>query len=188
MRNHYTYGDYLTWPDEFRVELIDGECCVREPPAPSRIHQEIVGGLYVQVSAALEGKPAYVYFGPFDVRLPKSDETDKKAGTVVQPDLFVVCDEHKLDDRGVRGAPDWVVEVLSPSNLRHDKVVKLAVYERAGVREYWLVHPGKRKLTIYQLEDGCYGPANVLDLKGRVPITAVPGLSIDWDRLLLRLT
>ncbi len=188
MQNHYTYGDYLTWPDEFRVELIDGECCVREPPAPSRVHQEIVGGLYLQVSAAFEGKSAHVYFGPFDVRLPKPDETDRKAGTVVQPDLLVVCDERKIDDRGVRGAPDWVVEVLSPSNHRHDKVVKFAAYERAGVREFWLVDPNDRELTICLLEEGRYGPPQVMPLKGRVSITAVPGLSIDWDRLLLRLT
>ncbi len=188
MQNHYTYGDYLTWPDGFRVELIDGTCCVREPPAPSRVHQEIVAGLHLQVGAALEGKASQVYFAPFDVRLPKSAEADRKVDTVVQPDLLVVCDARKVDLRGMRGAPDWVVEVLSSSNRRHDRVVKLAVYERAGVREYWIVDPIGRKLTIYLLEDGGYGPPTVLALKGQVPITAVPGLSIDWDRLLLRLT
>jgi Uma2 family endonuclease len=188
MQKYYTYGDYLTWPDKLRVELIDGDCCVREPPAPSRVHQQIIGGLYHQVFTALEGKSPEVYFGPFDVRLPKSDEADEDVTTVVQPDLLVVCDPRKLDVRGMRGAPDWVVEVLSPSNPAHDKVVKFGVYERAGVQEFWLVDPKRREFTIYLLDEGRYGAPAVFPLKGKVPTTAVPGLSIDWDRLLLRLT
>ena len=106
MQNHYTYGDYLTWPDEFRVELIDGECCIREPPAPFGRHQEVVAGLHLQVGLALEGTSSHVYFAPFDVRLPKSTEADREVDTVVQPDLLVVSDRRKLDARGMRGAPD----------------------------------------------------------------------------------
>jgi Uma2 family endonuclease len=183
----HTYGEYLTWSDDHRAELIDGIAYIKEPPAPSRLHQELVGKLYYQVCTALEGKPCHVYIAPFDVRLPTSDEADEKIDTVVQPDVLIVCDRHKLDQRGMRGAPDWLAEVLSPSTATHDQVIKLPVYERAGVPEVWLIHPTDRTLTIYRLEDGRYGRPTILELKGQTPLTAVPGVSIDWDRLLLQL-
>lgn len=180
----HTYGDYLTWSDDHRQELIDGIAYIREPPAPLRLHQELVGELYHQVRTALEGKLCRVYVAPFDVRLPKSDETDDQIDTVVQPDVLIVCDSHKLDRRGMRGAPDWLAEVLSPGTASHDQIIKLPVYERAGVREVWLIHPTDRTLTIYRLEDGRYGRPTMLELKGQTSLTAVPGVSIDWDRLL----
>jgi Uma2 family endonuclease len=183
----HTYGDYLTWSDDQREELIDGIADIREPPAPSRPHQELVGGLHYQIFTALEGKSCRVYIAPFDVRLPKSDETDDQIDTVVQPDVLIVCDRHKLDQRGMRGAPDWLAEVLSPSTASHDQIIKLPVYERAGVPEVWLIHPTDRTLTIYRLEDGRYGRPTILELKGQTPLTAVPGVSIDWDRLLAQL-
>jgi Uma2 family endonuclease len=184
---HHTYGEYLTWSDDNREELIDGVAYVREPPAPSRPHQELVGELYYEVRGALEGKRCRVYVAPFDVRLPKSDEPDEKIDTVVQPDVLIVCDRHKLDQRGMRGAPDWLAEVLSPSTASHDQIIKVPVYERAGVREVWLIHPTDRILTIYRLEGGRYGRPTILELKGQTPLTAVPGVSIDWDRLLSQL-
>jgi Uma2 family endonuclease len=121
---------------------------------------------------------------PFDVRLPKASEEDDKVDTVVQPDVFIVCDREKVDGRGVRGAPDWIAEILSPSTARHDRVRKLPVYERAGVREVWLVHPVERTLAMYQIGAGGYGGATVLGLKGLTPITAVPGVTVDWDEVL----
>jgi Uma2 family endonuclease len=184
---HHTYGEYLTWSDDNREELIDGVAYVREPPAPSRPHQDLVGGLYYEVRGALEGKPCHAYIAPFDVRLPKSDEPDEKIDTVVQPDVLIVCDRHKLDQRGMRGAPDWLAEVLSPSTASHDQIIKVPVYERAGVREVWLIHPTDRILTIYRLEGGRYGRPTILELKGQTPLTAVPGVSVDWDRLLSQL-
>jgi len=147
---HHTYADYLTWPERGRYELISGVAYAREPPAPSRLHQEVVGELYYQIRLALEGKPCRVYIAPFDIRLPESGEADEQIATVVQPDILVVHDLHKLDDRGMRGPPDWIAEVLSPGTASHDQVVKLPVYERAGVLEVWLVHPTARKLTIYR--------------------------------------
>src|SRR5262249_7673627 len=99
---HHTYGEYVTRSDDHREELIDGSASIREPPAPLRSHQELVGELYHQVRAAVEGRPCRVYIAPFDVRLPRSDETDEKIDTVVQPDILVVCDHHKLDRRGMR--------------------------------------------------------------------------------------
>jgi Uma2 family endonuclease len=180
---HHTYGDYLKWSDDRREELIDGIAYIREPPAPAPAHQELVGELYHQIRGALEGKLCRVYIAPFDVRLPKSNETDEKIDTVVQPDVFIVCDRHKLDQRGMRGAPDWLAEVLSPSTASHDQIIKLPVYERAGVPEVWLIHPTDRTLTIYRLEDGRYGRPTILELKGQTPLIAVPGVCIDWDRL-----
>jgi Uma2 family endonuclease len=180
---HHTYGEYLTWPDDERTELIDGTAYVREPPAPSRSHQELVGELYYQVRLALEGKSFHAYVAPFDVRLPKDGEADELIDTVVQPDVLIVRDLAKLDDRGMRGAPDWIAEVLSPSTANHDQTVKLRAYERAGVLEVWFVHPGDRTLTAYRLEDGRYGRPTVLELRGRTSISAVPGVGIDWDRL-----
>jgi Uma2 family endonuclease len=181
---HHTYADYLTWPDDQRNELINGVAYVREPPAPSRLHQEFVGELYRQVANALQGTSSRAYVAPFDVRLPKAGEADEQIDTVVQPDVLIVCDRRKLDERGMRGAPDWVAEVLSPSTASHDEVVKLPAYERAGVPEVWLIHPTDRTLSIYRFEGGRYGPARIQELRGTTPIAAVPGVSIDWDRLL----
>ena len=186
-KQHHTYGDYLTWPDHPRQELIDGVAYVREPPAPSPCHQEMVGELFGQLWVALKGRPCRVYVAPFDVRLPKSDEANELIDTVVQPDVFIVCDRQKLDERGMRGAPDWVVEVLSPSTARYDQKIKVPVYERSGVPELWLIHPTNRTLTIYRLEDGRYGPPTTLELSGQTDLTAVPGVRIDWDRLLSQL-
>lgn len=180
---HHTYADYLTWPDTQREELIDGIAYVREPPAPSRSHQELVGELYHQIRLALKGKRCRPYVSPFDVRLPKAGEADDEIDTVVQPDVLVVCDLKKLDMRGMRGAPDWLAEILSPTTASHDQIVKLPVYERAGVLEVWLIHPTDRTLTIYRLESGRYGRPIVQQLKGRTVMSAIPGVSIDWDRL-----
>jgi len=184
---YHTYADYLTWPEGQNGELIDGTGYVREPPGPSWSHQGIVVELCVQLGAALKGKPWRVVVAPLDVRLPKSNEADDLIDTVVQPDVFIVCDLEKVDERGVRGAPDWVAEVLSPSTVRHDTVRKLAVYERAGVRELWFIHPIKRTLTLYRLEAGRYGPQTILKLEGRTRLTAVPDVTIDWDAVLDRI-
>lgn len=186
-KQHHTYGDYLTWSDDCRHELIDGIAYVKEPPAPLRSHQEIVRGLLLQVSGALEGQPCSVYVAPFDVRLPKSNETNDQIDTVVQPDVLIVRDRQKLDERGMRGAPDWIAEVLSPSTARYDQTTKVSAYERAGVPELWLIHPADRTLTIYLLGDGGYGRPTLQELSGRTQLTAVPGVSIDWDRLLSQL-
>ncbi len=180
---HHTYAEYLTWSEGIRAELIDGTAYVREPPAPSRFHQELVGELYLQIRLALEGNSCRVYIAPFDVRLPKRREADEQIDTVVQPDVLIVCDVRKLDERGMRGCPDWVAEVLSPTTGGYDQTVKLPVYERAGVAEVWLVEPTDRILRIYRLEDGRYGQPTTVALKGRTAISTIPGVIIDWDRL-----
>lgn len=140
--NLHTYGDYLGWPEDVRYELIDGVAYLMSP-APSRVHQELVGELYRQIANALEATPSRAYVAPFDVRLPKSGEPDASVDTVVQPDVLVVCDPEKLDERGMRGAPDWVIEVLSPATAGHDQTVK-ARGVRAGRGPRGLAGPSDR--------------------------------------------
>ena len=150
----HTYADYLTWSRDYGDELVDGIAYIREPPSPSRHHQEFVGELYRQAANALEGKSCRAYVAPFDVRLPKDGEADNQIDTVVQPDVFIVCDRHKVDERGVRGAPDWLAEVLSPTTASYDQNLKLAAYERAGVPEVRLIHPTDQTSTVYRFQDG----------------------------------
>lgn len=185
--NYHTYAGYLTWSRDYGDELIDGAAYVREPPAPSPSHQTIVGEIYLQAAIALKDTPCRVYVAPFDVRLPKSAERDDQVDTVVQPDVLIVSDPRKIDARGMRGAPDWIAEVLSPGTASYDRLIKLPAYERAGVREVWLIDPIDRTLNIYQLEAGHYGPATVLELKGQTPLTAVPGVTIDWEQALAKI-
>jgi len=122
--DRFTYADYCTWPEEERWELIDGKAYAMRPPRPAFI-----------------GTACWVYVAPFDVRLPDRDEADEAVAAVVQPDIAVICDPVKLDDKGCRGAPDWIIAVLSPATVAKDQIQKRALYERHGVREYWLVHP-----------------------------------------------
>ena len=184
---HHTYADYLVWSRAYGDELIEGTAYVREP-SPSWSHQRIVGELHYQITCALRGKPRRVCIAPLDVRLPKSTEEDDQVDTVVQPDVFIVSDLQKIDARGLRGAPDWLAEVLSPGTASHDRIVKLRAYERAGVREIWLIDSIERTLTVYRLEKGHYGCPTVRKLTGRTPRTAVPDVSIDWDLVLAEST
>ena len=177
---HHTYAEYCRWGDDGRWELIDGVAYAMAP-APARRHQEVLLELARQVANALQGQPCRVFIAPFDVRLPRAGEADDAVDTVVQPDLSVVCDPAKLDERGCRGAPDWVVEVLSPATAGHDHILKRAVYERAGVREYWLVHPVDRIVTIYCLQEGRFGVPEVREFSGRQAVGTLTQVEIDWE-------
>ncbi len=183
---HYNYGDYLTWSDDVQYELIDGEAFMMSP-APDLAHQEVAGEIYFQVRQALQGKPCRAFMAPVDVRLPKHNEADEQIDSVVQPDLFVVCNSNKLDKRGVRGAPDWIVEVLFPSTASRDQITKRNLYEHHGVGEYWLVHPVDRVLTIYRLENGEYGKPVLSSLEGQTTVGILPEIVISWDELVERL-
>ena len=178
----HTYADYLAWPDEVRYELVDG-CAFAMAPAPARVHQEVLGAMYRAVADALEGSPCRPFIAPFDVRLPRGEEADEAVDTVVQPDLSVVCDRNKLDARGCRGAPDWVVEVLSPASASHDMIRKRRTYERAGVREYWLVHPTDRVVTVYVRGATGFGAPEIYELKDRLASVVLPQVEIDWERV-----
>jgi len=175
----FTYADYCHWPDDERWELIDGEAYAMA--APGLAHQTVVGELFRQIANYLVGKPCRPFVAPFDVRLPRLDEGDKDTTTVVQPDITVVCDPTKLDERGCRGAPDWVIEVLSPSTAAKDQIQKLAAYERAGVQEVWLVHPTDRVVIIYTLTaDGGYGKPAIHETTGTLPSGLFAELLVDW--------
>lgn len=178
-RDAFTYGDYRRWPDEARFELIDGEVYDMSP-APTRTHQGLVVELARQIGNLLLGRPCQVYVAPFDVRLPRANEADDAVDTVVQPDVAVICDPAKLDEAGCRGAPDWIIEVLSPRTAAKDQRQKRDLYERAGVREYWLVHPTDRTLMIYWLIEGAYGRPEVQPLTGETAVEAIPELRITW--------
>ncbi|MFO7808817.1 Uma2 family endonuclease [Guyparkeria sp.] len=183
----HTYGDYRHWGDERRYELIDGVAYAMSP-SPTRHHQEVTGEIYYQARQGLDPESeCRIMIAPLDVRLPRGDEADDQIDTVLQPDVLAVCDPDKLDDRGVRGAPDWVVEVVSPSTASHDHIHKRRVYERHGVTELWLVHPTDRLLTIYWLEGEEYGKPEVVELAGETEVRALPGVRIAWDALVERL-
>ena len=149
----YTYADYLTWRFSERVELLWGY--VRQMAAPNRKHQRLVSNLHGNVWNYLRGKTCQVYQTPLDVRLPrKHPETNEDILTVVQPDLCAICDLEKLDDAGCIDAPDWVIEILSKGNTMKEMREKYAVYEEAGVREYWIVQPEYDNILVYTLADG----------------------------------
>lgn len=174
----YSYADYLQW-DEGRWEIIDGEV-FEMTPAPRPVHQEILGELHFILKKALQGNPCKIYLAPFDVRLaPHSDAADHDVFTVVQPDIVVVCDEKKLDDRGCLGAPDFVVEILSPSTATRDLRTKRDLYERFGVAEYLLIHPTDQMAMLYRLnEQGSYDKAEIFGRDEQLTLTTFAELTI----------
>lgn len=182
----YRYGDYRRWPDDSRYELIEGVAYLMAP-APSTNHQTLVLELAFQARFALEGSACRILLAPVDVLLPRGGEADDEVDTVVQPDVLVVCDPAKVVTRGVRGAPDWAVEVLSPSSASHDQTIKLVAYERAGVREYWLVHPTDRVLTVYRLGTDGYGKPDIQELAAETAVGVLPGVTIRWEPIVSRL-
>jgi Uma2 family endonuclease len=153
----YTYKDYLKWSDEERWEIIDG-VPYSMSPAPARKHQEISGELFAVIHNYLKGKTCRVYSAPFDVRLLINEETDENTTNVVQPDISVICDPSKLDDKGCKGSPDLIIEIASPSTLKKDLKDKFYLYEKALVKEYWIVYPEEKIVVTYMLnENDRYG-------------------------------
>ena len=154
----YSYADLLAWDDNTRYELYDGRPVALA--SPSDVHQRISMALSVQLGSYLMGKKCNVYAAPFDVRLFEGQgDSTEDVDTVLQPDLMVVCDQNKVDRRGIHGAPDLVIEILSPSSARYDKLVKFNLYQRAGVREYWIVDASSKSVQVFTLKDGYYRAA-----------------------------
>ncbi|MDX2283025.1 MAG: Uma2 family endonuclease [Bacteroidia bacterium] len=182
----YTYADYLGWRISDTVELIRGRVH-RMSPAPNLEHQRVSSRLQGLISRQLEETSCEVFSAPFDVRLPlpPGRAQDDKIDTVVQPDLCVVCDPAKLDLRGCLGAPDWVIEILSPATSRKDLTDKFDVYQHAGVREYWIIHPFEQTLLVYiRSEAGVFEGRQRPYLRGdRVPSAVFPGWEVDLDRV-----
>jgi len=168
---YYTYSDYLTWPDDIRYEIIDGTPYLMA--SPSEAHQAILFELAGQIWNFLKGKPCKAFTAPFDVRLnPKSGDD-----TVVQPDLLVVCDGSKLDGKACVGAPDLIVEILSPSTALMDRFIKFNRYLYAGVMEYWIIDPETRMAAIHFLKDGQY-VVNTYGDTNTVSVNVLPGCEI----------
>jgi Uma2 family endonuclease len=177
----YTYSDYYAWPDAIRAELIDGEFHDMTP-APTTLHQRITGSLYAQLFNFFLGKPCEPFVAPFDVRFPRPGDEDGMERDVVQPDVVVVCDASKIDERGCRGAPDWIIEVLSGRTVKKDLTLKHELYERNGVPLYWVVSPRKRTFTAWHLDSsGHYVSTGAQSGRGRHPVLEYPGLEINWE-------
>ncbi len=175
----YNYADYLEWPEGERWEIIEG-VPYNMSPAPTGRHQEILGELHRQLANYLQGKPCHAYIAPYDVILPEAGENEEDAETVVQPDIVVICDRSKRTPRGCVGAPDMVIEILSPSTAAKDQSVKKALYERVGVREYWLVSPDKNIVTIYlRNENGKFNLPKTYDAEDKPTVNILPELKID---------
>lgn len=149
----YSYADYLLWKIKERVELFKGKI-LKMSPAPSTSHQKISRKLTLSIGNFLAEKSCCELFtAPFDVRIPNENG---EIFTVVQPDLCVICDETKLDERGCIGAPDLVVEILSPGNSKKEMDIKFRLYEEVEVGEYWIIHPTEKTVWVYVLENGEY--------------------------------
>ena len=159
----YTYADYLLWKFEERVELIKGK--IFQMASPSATHQRIVRRLATKLDLFLEEKTCELFISPFDVVLPIPNKTKENTeNTVVQPDLCVVCDPTKIEERACKGAPDLVIEIVSPGNSKKEVNEKFELYEEAGVLEYWVIYPTEKTIHIYVLENGKYrGLAPVAD-------------------------
>lgn len=150
----YSYADYLVWKIKERVELLKGK--ILEMSAPSPIHQEISGNLQGALFVFLKNSKCKLYTAPFDVRFPQKGES--QVYTVVQPDLCVVCDFEKIDSKGCVGAPDLVVEILSPGNSKKEMKSKFALYQEEGVREYWIVDPERELVFVYVADNKKFKP------------------------------
>ena len=181
-KKRYTYADVLAWEDDTRYELYDGE--PRALASPSSTHQRISTELLYQLRAYLEGKRCAVYHAPFDVRLfERAGEQARDVKNVVQPDLVVICDPAKIDERGCKGAPDLIIEILSPATQRQDRVVKYQLYQRACVPEYWIVNPQQRTVAVHTLEDGRYCSPIGYSEKAVVPVGVLDNCEIDFAKV-----
>ncbi len=176
----YSYAEYLTWEIDGMVELIKGKV-FKMAAAPRRIHQEIAAKVFTRIFNFLEGKPCKVYPAPFDVRLPVHSKKNEDIFTVVQPDICVVCDPSKLDDAGCIGAPDLIVEILSPGNNRKELQNKYEVYEEYGVKEYWIIHPAEQTLIIYTLKESKFVPSRLFTSGDIISSNGMEGFSLDLD-------
>ena len=179
----FNYNDYLLWPDDVRAEIIYGIAYMMSPPQTS--HQRVAGSIFNALYNFLKGKTCEVFIAPFGVRpFPKEDKSDD---TVVEPDIVVICDPSKIDRHGCNGAPDLIIEILSPSTRRKDRSLKRELYQKAKVREYWIVSPDDSEIEVHLFENNSiklFGKneaetAEDQKLPEIVPVFILPGLEID---------
>ena len=174
----YTYSDYLTWPDEERWELIHG-IPYNMSPAPSRQHQQISFEMARQIGNFLKDTSCRAFTAPFDVCFPGKDDV---IDTVVQPDISIICDTSRLDDRGCVGSPDIVVEILSPHTAPKDLKEKFVLYEEQGVKEYWVVEPNDKVVFVFnQGKDNEYMKPRIFTSPDKADSLVIIGLYIDLE-------
>jgi len=175
----FNYSNYLKWPEEERWEIISG-VAYDMTPAPSTNHQRVSRRLLTVFENFLKDKKCEVFGAPFDVILPETGESELESQNVVQPDISVICDKNKIKENGCVGAPDLIVEILSPATASKDIKIKFELYERHGVREYWIVHPSEKYLMVYKLDRQTkkYGRPDIYLQKARVKAGAIKGLNV----------
>lgn len=180
LHKQYTYADYLTWNFKERVELIKG-WIHKMSPAPLSVHQRIAADLFSEIGPFFKKAICQAIFSPFDVRLLdiRKSTADQDIYTVVQPDICVICDPAKIDRRGCVGAPDWVIEILSPGNTKTEMSDKFELYQENGVREYWIVQPEFESILVFALEENKFGQVKMYAGDDKVSPVIFPELIID---------
>lgn len=177
-RKKYTYADYLTWPEEQRYEIIDGVPYMQA--APTWQHQLICMELSRQFANFLQDKSCMVFTAPFDLRIPEEDEKDEETINVLQPDIVVICEKEGLKGTGYYGIPTLIIEISSPSTAKQDKVFKFNKYEKAGVKEYWIVEPEGKFLSAFTLQDNKrYGRPETYTEEDKIKVSVLPGLVVN---------
>ncbi|MGD0622076.1 MAG: Uma2 family endonuclease [Thermacetogeniaceae bacterium] len=186
-KRKHTYGDYLTWPEDERWEIIDGVPYMMT--APSWQHQGISMELSLQFGNYLRDKPCRVFAAPFDLCVPEFDESDEDISNLVaQPDLVVVCDEGKLRKSGYFGVPTLVIEIAAPSTSKKDRLLKFNKYEKAGVKEYWIVEPDGKIVSVFTLQENKrYGRPEVYSDQDKIKVSVFPDLEIDLGTVFARI-
>lgn len=174
----YTEDDYYSLPEDVRAELIDGQ--IYYQAAPSRAHQKILMSVSKTIANYIDSKggDCEVYPAPFAVKLRE----DRK--NIVEPDISVICDRDKLTDIGCTGAPDWIIEIVSPSNSSHDYVRKLNLYMAAGVREYWIVNPMEQSVYVYNFEKNNFR-TKAYTFQDKIKVNIYDDLWIDFQEITL---
>jgi len=181
MSASYSYADYLRWKFEERVEIIKGK--VYELAAPLRRHQSISMEITIQLGTFLQGSKCKMYYAPFDVRLAVSKDEDK-IFTVVQPDICIICNPGLLDEKGCNGAPDLIVEILSPSSSEKDAIIKFDLYEEVGVKEYWMIYPDLNLVDVFLLnKKKKFQLKRKYAANQKVPVNILQGCEIDLEKV-----
>lgn len=179
----YSYADYLKWQFDERIELIKGKIFTMTP-APNTYHQIVSGVVFNELYTYLKKKPCSVFSAPFDVRLPRKSIEDNTIYTVIQPDICVICDPIKVDKKGCIGAPDIVVEILSPGNNKKELQNKFEVYEEALVAEYWIIHPDEHTFLKYVLDvENKYRAERLLTVGDEVRTPILPGFILSLEEV-----
>ena len=179
----YTYKDYLTFTDDERIEIIEGEI-FNMSPAPARIHQKLISNISYELQHYIKSNKGdcVVYPAPFDVILKNDNEETINSKSVVQPDISVICDKNKLTDSGCTGSPDMIIEIVSPSNSSHDYITKLNLYQKYKIKEYWIIDPRVKKIYVYKLEENeFYDMVNSYTFQDKVKVNIYNDLEIDFS-------